>query len=57
MLDNDVLEEFRQRADKEGMGYQTIINQTLRARIKDRPLDEETLRKVIREEITAIKLV
>ena len=50
MLDNDVLEEFRQRADKEGLGYQTLINQTLRARINARPLEEETLRKVIREE-------
>lgn len=55
MLDSDVLEEFRQRADKEGQGYQTLINQTLRARVKARPLDEETLRRVIREEISAIK--
>lgn len=52
MLDTDVLEEFRQRAHKEGLGYQTLINQTLRARVKARPLDEETLRKVIREEIS-----
>ena len=43
MLDNDVLEEFRQRADKEGLGYQTLINQTLRARINARPLEEDTL--------------
>ena len=55
MLDNDVLEEFRQRADKEGLGYQTLINQTLRARANTRPLDEETMRKVIREELSAIK--
>lgn len=55
MLDNVVLEEFRQRADKEGLGYQTLINQTLRARVSARPLDEETMRRVIREELSAIK--
>ncbi len=53
MLDNDVLEDFRQRADKEGLGYQTLINQTLRAHLNTRPLDEETMRRVIREEMSA----
>ena len=51
MLDNDVLESFRLRAEKGGMGYQTLINQTLRSSIKEQPLDEETLRLVIREEL------
>lgn len=55
MLDNDVLEEFRQRAEKEGLGYQTLINQALRARVDPRPLDEETMRRVIREELSAIQ--
>ena len=55
MLDNVVLEEFRQRADKEGQGYQTLINQTLRDLVNARPLDEETMRRVIREELSAIK--
>lgn len=55
MLDNVVLEEFRQRADKEGLGYQTLINQALRVRVNARPLDEETMRRVIREELSAIK--
>ena len=55
MLDNLVLEEFRQRADKEGLGYQTLINQTLRSAINAPPLDEETMRRVIREELSAIK--
>ena len=53
MLDNDVLEDFRLRADKEGLGYQTLINQTLRARLNTRPLDEETMRRIIREEMSA----
>ena len=55
MLDNLVLEEFRQRADKEGVGYQTLINQTLRTSINANQLDEETMRRVIREELSAKK--
>ncbi|MBT8420856.1 MAG: BrnA antitoxin family protein [Gammaproteobacteria bacterium] len=57
MLDNDVLASFRKWADVEGLGYQTLINQTLRANIGSntgsRPLDEQTLRRVIREEMSA----
>ena len=51
MLDNDVLESYRNRADKEGMGYQTLINRTLRESSNPKSLDEKTLRKIIREEI------
>lgn len=51
MLDNDLLLTFRARAEAEGIGYQTLINQTLRAAVGSRPVDEETLRKVIREEL------
>jgi len=29
-LDDDVLERFRGRADRAGLGYQTLINQALR---------------------------
>jgi uncharacterized protein (DUF4415 family) len=28
-LDNDVLQQFRERADSEGRGYQTLINDAL----------------------------
>ncbi len=51
MLDNDRLLAFRARAEAEGTAYQTLINQTLRAATGSRPVDEETLRKVIREEL------
>ena len=51
MLDNDVLEAYRKRADREGMGYQTLINKTLREYTGTRPIDEKTLRKIIREEL------
>lgn len=53
MLDNDLLTAFRAQADSEGMGYQTLINQTLRKAASTVPLDEATLRRVLREELKA----
>lgn len=52
-IDNDVLEQFRTKADAAGRGYQTMINEALRRYLQrsTRPVDEETLRRVIREEI------
>lgn len=51
MLDDDVIDSFRALAEKEGMGYQTLINKTLRQSMLREPLDVESLRKVIREEL------
>ncbi len=51
MLDNDVLTTYRAKADKEGLGYQTLINQTLRKANSSPQMDEATLRRVIREEL------
>jgi uncharacterized protein (DUF4415 family) len=53
MLDNDVLLTYRSKADKEGLGYQTLINRTLRRASASKLLDEATLRRVIREELKA----
>jgi predicted DNA binding CopG/RHH family protein len=53
MLDNDVLMAFRARADAEGIDYQTLINQVLRETLGTRPVDEATLRKILREELAA----
>lgn len=52
-LDSDVLEKFRARADAAGYGYQTMINEALRQYIEksERPLSEDSLRQVIREEL------
>lgn len=56
-LDDDVLELFRQRAEAEGIGYQTLVNQTLRASLSPQPIMDETLlRRVIREEMQAGKV-
>ena len=56
-LDNDVLETFRERADSAGVGYQTMINQALGEYLarSRKPVDEKTLRRVIREELRAVK--
>ena len=52
-IDNDVLEEFRSRADESGKGYQTMMNEALRSYIgrSSGPVDETTLRRILREEL------
>ena len=52
-VDTEVLEELRRRADAAGRGYQTLMNELLRQHLgkAKRPLDEDTLRRVLREEL------
>lgn len=45
-----IIEAFRELAKAEGIGYQTLINRSLRECLVDGPVNEETLRRVIREE-------
>jgi uncharacterized protein (DUF4415 family) len=54
-VDSDVLEELRKRADAAGRGYQTLMNELLRQHLgkMKRPLDEESLRRILREELQA----
>ncbi|MBU2097947.1 MAG: BrnA antitoxin family protein [Gammaproteobacteria bacterium] len=51
MLDDDVIGRFKQQAEKSGIGYQTLINQTLRGCLESEPVNADLLRKVIREEL------
>ena len=55
MLDNDVLDAFRSRAEAQGIGYQTAINEALRVAIgkEDGPLTAKTLRQILRQELGA----
>jgi predicted DNA binding CopG/RHH family protein len=53
MLDNDLLVAFKAKAESQGLGYQTLINQTLRRASGAVCLDEAMLRRVIREELKA----
>jgi BrnA antitoxin of type II toxin-antitoxin system len=52
-IDNSVLREFRARAEKAGSGYQTMMNDALRAYLSevDQPVTEKTLRQVLRQEM------
>jgi uncharacterized protein (DUF4415 family) len=59
MLDDDLIEFFRAKAESQGTGYQTMINAALRAAVsrgkaksvEDKPLTVTVLRKVLREEL------
>ncbi len=56
-LDADIVEYFKEQVHKAGGGnYQTMINEALRQYLtkKQEPLNEETLRRVIREELGAV---
>ncbi|HET9653124.1 MAG TPA: BrnA antitoxin family protein [Usitatibacter sp.] len=52
-IDNAILDEFRARAEKAGTGYQTMMNEALRAYLAEdqRPITEQALRNVLRQEI------
>ena len=52
-LDDEILEEFRGRAEAAGRGYQTMINDALREYLGKarRPVDARTLRRILREEL------
>ena len=51
-LDDDILDAFRTQATKEQRGYQTLINEALRATIRsEKPMDAQTIRRIIREEL------
>ena len=51
MLDNLVIEAFRELARAEGVGYQTLINKALRECLSNEQLTEESMRRVLREEL------
>lgn len=54
-LDDDILAAFRERASQSDKGYQTLINEALRASLspESAPLTVELLRKVLHEELRA----
>jgi uncharacterized protein (DUF4415 family) len=55
-IDTDILEWFRDEAEREGRGYQTEINQALRDYIKQgRRSIQEIVREVVRRELRELK--
>lgn len=54
-LDDEILAGFRERAETAGVGYQTLINEALKVHLKsqaERPLTENELRRILREELS-----
>ena len=58
-IDNAVLDEFRARAEVQGSGYQTMMNEALKAYLSqgDQPLTESKLRAVLKEVLPAKRAV
>jgi uncharacterized protein (DUF4415 family) len=55
-IDADILEWFRDEAEREGCGYQTAINHALRNYInKDRRPIQDIVREAVRKELRVIK--
>lgn len=52
-LDDLVLERFKVLSEKSGKGYQTLINEALRAHlgVDEAPLTATALRRILREEL------
>ena len=58
MIDDDVLDAFRSKAEALGTGYQTMMNAALKSAVqpepvkavRDKPLTATVLRKILREE-------
>ncbi len=53
--DDDILVTFRARAEQMGDGYQTLMNEALKASLAkdDKPLTATTLRRILREEMVS----
>ena len=56
-LDVEVLDAFRKRADAAGRGYQTMINDALKAALgqETQAVDAGTLRRILREELPSYR--
>jgi uncharacterized protein (DUF4415 family) len=54
-LDDAVLGRFKVLSEKTGKGYQTLINEALKAHLglSEQPITRELVRKIVREELAA----
>jgi uncharacterized protein (DUF4415 family) len=52
-LDDEILQRFKSQSEKTGKGYQTLINDALKAYtgLTEKPLTPEIVRKIVREEL------
>ena len=53
-LDDVVIERFKALSEKTGKGYQTLLNEALRAHlgVDEAPLTATALRRILREELS-----
>ena len=54
-MDDAILSRFKARSEKTGKGYQTLINEALKAYLglAEQPVTQELVRKIVREELAA----
>lgn len=54
-LDDAILKRFKVQSEKTGKGYQTLINDALKAYLgfAEQPVTQELVRKIVREELAA----
>lgn len=54
-LDDAVLKRFKAESGRTGKGYQTLINDALKAHVglSKEPVTQELVRKIVREELAA----
>ena len=54
-VDDSVLKHFKAQSEKSGKGYQTLINDALKAYLGliEQPITQELVRKIVREELAA----
>jgi BrnA antitoxin of type II toxin-antitoxin system len=55
MVDDEVLDRFRLTAERSGKGYQTLINDALRAHqwVTENRLTAKQVREILREELAS----
>lgn len=53
-IDKDVVEWFRDKAEREGRGYQTAMNEALRRYAKEERPIEQIIRETLRKEVRAL---
>jgi len=52
-MDDMIVKQFKVRSQKTGKGYQTLINEALKAHLglAEQPVTQELVRKIVREEL------
>ena len=54
-VDDAVIKRFKAQSEKTGKGYQTLMNEALKAYLglSEPPVTQELIRKIVREELAA----